>query len=425
MPETAHNRGVPQVSILRPGKATSNEGARTWTGYLRPDGRKGIRNHLLVVYTVECASFVAQEVAKDEPDTHVIGFPGCYDNDYAIRLMLALATHPNIGAVLAVGLGCEYTQPHRIAEAVRASGRPAESFFIQEHGGTRSSVSYGKEVLASLRARAAENAVKVPMTFADLTIGAECGGSDGTSGLAGNPVVGRAFDRLVDLGGSAIFEETVEMIGLRDLMVARAASPQATEQLGACYDKMLRYCKAVRQYSVAPGNFAGGLTTIEEKSMGAFAKGGSRPIQGVIRVSERPPHPGLWILDTVPDEHFMQFGYTNPNDTEGIMDLIAAGAQIVLFITGRGSVIGSAVAPIIKITGNQRTYRNLNDDMDFNAGRVLAGELTMDQAAAELMDLIADVASGQQSKPERLGHREFFLMYKHQDVPSLEAGCRA
>lgn len=397
---------------------------RQWTGYLRQDGRKGIRNHLLVVYTVECASFVAQEIGKGEPDVHVIGFPGCYDNDYAIRLMHALATHPNIGGVLCVGLGCEYTQPHRIAETVRHSGRPAEAFFIQENGGTRSSVALGKQLIASLRQRATEGAIQVPMSWADLTIGAECGGSDGTSGLAGNPVVGRAFDRLVDQGGTAIFEETVEMIGLRDLMVSRAASPAAAGQLGAAYDKALSYCKAMRQYSVAPGNFAGGLTTIEEKSMGAFAKSGSKPIEGVIRVSERPPHAGLWLLDSVPDEHFMQFGYTNPNDTEGIMDLIAAGSQIVLFITGRGSVIGSAVAPLIKITGNERTYRNMTEDMDFNAGRVLSGELTMDQAADELMHLIADTASGLQTKPERLGHREFFLMYKHQDIPSLEAGCR-
>jgi len=398
---------------------------RSWTGYLRPDGRKGIRNHLLVVYTVECASFVAQEIAKGEADVHVIGFPGCYDNDYAIRLMLALATHPNIGGVLCVGLGCEYTQPHRIAEAVRNSGRPAESFFIQEHGGTRSSIALGKEMIAALRKRADEAAIKTPMTWADLIIGAECGGSDGTSGLAGNPAVGRAFDYLVERGGTAIFEEVVEMIGLRDLMISRAASREAAQQLGGTYDKALGYCKAVRQYSVAPGNFAGGLSTIEEKSMGAFAKSGSQPIQGVIRVSERPPHTGLWLLDSVPDDHFMQFGYTNPNDTEGIMDLIAAGSQIVLFITGRGSVIGSAVAPLIKVTGNERTYRNMIEDMDFNAGRVLSGELTMDQAAEELMNLIADVASGQPSKPERLGHREFFLMYKHQDVPSLEAGCRA
>jgi altronate dehydratase large subunit len=397
---------------------------RSWQGYLRKDERKGIRNHILVVYTVECASFVAQEIGKGEPDVHVIGFPGCYDNDYAIRLMLALATHPNIGGVLCVGLGCEYTQPHRIAETVRQSDRPAESFFIQENGGTRSSIELGKEKIASLRARADADAVKVPMTWRDLTIGAECGGSDGTSGLAGNPVVGRAYDRFVEMGGTAIFEETVEMIGLRDIMVSRAASPSAAAQLAAAYDKAFNYSKTVRQCSVAPGNFAGGLTTIEEKSMGAFAKGGSKPIEGVIRVSERPPHPGLWILDSVPDDHFMQFGYTNPNDTEGIMDLIAAGSQLILFITGRGSVIGSAVAPLIKITGNSRTYRNMREDMDFNAGRVLSGEITMDEAAGELLHLIASVAAGELSKPERLGHREFFLMYKHQDVPSLEAGCR-
>jgi len=397
---------------------------RSWRGYLRKDGRKGIRNHLLVVYTVECASFVAQEIGRSEPDVHVIGFPGCYDNDYAIRLMLALATHPNVGGVLCVGLGCEYTQPHRIAEAVRQSGRPAESFFIQEHGGTQSSIAWGRELIQSLRARAGRDAVEVPMTWADLTIGAECGGSDGTSGLAGNPVVGRAFDSLVDRGGTAIFEEVVEMIGLRELMVSRAATAAAARQLAATYDKMLDYCKAVRQYSVAPGNFAGGLTTIEEKSMGAFAKSGSRPIQGAIRVSEQPPHPGLWLLDSVPDAHFMQFGYTNPNDTEGIMDLIAAGAQIVLFITGRGSVIGSAVAPLIKITGNERTYRKMAGDMDFNAGRILSGAVTLDEASIDLTELIADVAGGRPSKPELLGHREFFLMYKHQDVPALDAGCR-
>jgi altronate hydrolase len=338
--------------------------------------------------------------------------------------MLALSTHPNVGAVLAVGLGCEYTQPRNIAEVVRQSGRPAEWFFIQEHGGTRSSIELGKESIQSLRSQANEHSVKVPMTWVDLTIGAECGGSDGTSGLAGNPVVGRAFDHLVDFGGTAIFEEVVEMIGLRDLLVSRAASPAAALQLSATYDKAESYCRAVRQYSIAPGNFAGGLTTIEEKSMGAFAKSGGKPIEGVLRVSETPPRPGLWLLDSVPDSHFMQFGYTNPNDTEGIMDLISTGAQIVLFITGRGSVIGSAVAPLIKITGNDRTYKNMSGDMDFNAGRILSGQLSLDEASLELMDLIADTAAGHPSKPEMLGHREFFLMYKHQDSPSLEVGCR-
>jgi altronate dehydratase large subunit len=397
----------------------------TWQGYLRSDGRKGIRNVILVVYTVECASFVAHAIGRDEDDVHVIGFPGCYDNQYAIRMILALGRHPNIGAVLAVGLGCEYTQPAKIAEAVRQSGRPAASFFIQENGGTTSSIAHGKELVAKLREEMRRQERMVPMSWADLIVGSECGGSDGTSGLAGNPVVGAFFDLLVDRGGSAVFEEIVEMIGLREILEARSATPEAREQLRATYDKAERYCREVRQYSVAPGNFAGGLTTIEEKSMGAFAKSGSRPIQGVIRVAERPPHPGLWLLDSVPDPHFMQFGYTNPNDTEGIMDLICAGSQIILFVTGRGSVIGSAVAPLIKVTGNSITYNRMRDDMDFNAGRILSGEITLAAAAEELGELVRAVASGQPTKPEALGHREYFLMYKHQDTPSLEAGCHA
>lgn len=397
----------------------------TWQGWLRPDGRKGIRNLVLVIYTVECARFVAHAIGQGEEDVHVIGFPGCYDNAYAIRLMLALARHPNVGAVLSVGLGCEYTQPGRIAEVVRASGRPAESFFIQEAGGTSSSIAKGKELVAALRGKIRADAVCVPMSFADLTIGCECGGSDGTSGLAGNPVVGRLFDRLVDAGGTAIFEEIVEMIGLKPLLLERAASDESRAALASAYDKAEAYCHAVRQFSASPGNFAGGLTTIEEKSMGAFCKSGSQPIQGVIKVAQQPPRPGLWLMDSVPDAHFMQFGYTNPNDSEGIMDLISGGAQIVLFVTGRGSVIGSPVAPLIKITGNSQTYRRMSEDMDFDASPVLSDGESLDAAADRLLDLIRSVATGQPSKPEALGHREYFLMYKHQDTPALLEGCRA
>ncbi|MCX5672188.1 MAG: UxaA family hydrolase [Planctomycetota bacterium] len=396
----------------------------TWQGYLRADGRKGIRNLALVIYTVKCAQHVAHAIAAGEPDTHVLGFSGCYDNAYAIRLMLALARHPNVGAVLSVGLGCEYTQPERISEAVRKSGRPAEGFFIQDAGGTGRSIAKGKESLARLRAQARAGARRVPMGLADLTVGCECGGSDGTSGLAGNPVVGAFFDLLVDGGGCAVFEETVELIGLREVLLARAASGAVRAELAAAYDKAVEYCRSVRQYSASPGNFAGGLTTIEEKSLGALAKSGARPIQGVLKVAEPPRGPGLWLLDSVPDPHFMQFGYTNPNDSEGIMDLMAAGAQVVLFVTGRGSVIGSPIAPLVKITGNAQTFRRMQEDMDFDASRVLTGERTLEQAAGELRDLVARVAAGRPSKPESLGHREYFIMYKHQDPPSRAAGCR-
>lgn len=397
----------------------------TWKGWLRPDGKKGVRNLVLVVYTVECAQFVAHAIAHGEEDVHALGFSGCYDNAYAIRLMLALARHPNVGAVLAVGLGCEYTQGSLLAESVRASGRLSESFLIQDVGGTSSSIEKGKAVVRRMRECIRLDVPRVPMSLGDLTVGCECGGSDGTSGLAGNPVVGRFFDRLVDAGGTALFEEIVEQIGLREILLQRAVDEQARLQLAHTYDKAEAYCRSVRQWSASPGNFAGGLTTIEEKSLGAFAKSGSRPIQGVVRVSEPPPRPGLWLMDSVPDDHFMQFGYTNPNDSEGIMDLISGGSQIVLFVTGRGSVIGSPVSPLIKITGNQRTYDRMIEDMDFNAGPVLTGEQTLDQAAQSLLELVLRVASGQPTKPEKLGHREYFIMYKHQDTPSLAAGCRA
>jgi altronate hydrolase len=403
----------------------SSSNGKSWTGYQRSDGRKGVRNIVLVIYTVECAQQVAHAIAQGEEDVHVIGFPGCYDNQYAVRLMLAMGRHPNVGAVLSVGLGCEYTRPDKICDVVRESGRPAHWFYIQNEGGTRTSIDKGKAIVRAMRDQIRKDVPRVPMSLADLVVGCECGGSDGTSGLAGNPVVGAFFDRLVDAGGSAIFEESVEMIGLKPVMLGRAANDEAREQIGTAYDKAVRYCQQVRQYSISPGNFAGGLTTIEEKSMGAFAKSGSRPIQGVIKVAQAPPKPGLWLMDSVPDSHFMQFGYTNPNDTEGIMDLISAGSQIVLFVTGRGSVIGSPVSSLVKVTGNTQTYRRMMDDMDFNAGRVLTGEMTLDQAADELRDMVIGVACGQPSKPEALGHREYFIMYKHQDTPPLEIGCRA
>jgi altronate hydrolase len=398
---------------------------RTWQGFLRQDGRKGIRDLILVIYTVECASFVAHGVAAGEEDVHVIGFPGCYDNAYAIRLMLALATHPNVGGVLAIGLGCEYTQPAKMAEVAANSGRPSDWFYIQNEGGTKTGIERGKAAVRALREKMDAQMHRVPMGWSDLIVGAECGGSDGTSGLAGNPVVGRFYDYLVEQGGSAVFEEVVEMIGLKKIMLDRAATPEVAKELDAAYQKAENYCKAVRQWSVSPGNFAGGLTSIEEKSMGAFAKSGSQPIQGVLRVAQPVPKPGLWLLDSVPDDHFMQFGYTNPNDTEGIMDLIATGAQIVMFVTGRGSVIGSPVAPLIKVTGNSRTYSRMQDDMDFDAGVILSGQKTLDEAAYDLMEMVGDVAAGQQSKPEALGHREYFVMYKHQNTPELAAGCHA
>ena len=387
-----------------------------WQAYARRNGQKGIRNRVLVIYTVKCAEFAAQQIVKqtDHPDVELAGFDGCTDNQYAVNLLISLIRHPNVGAVLAVGLGCEYVQPEWLADIAEKEGKPAAWMFIQQEGGTKKTVEKGtawiQEALGKL-----EHTPRVPMTFSDLVIGAECGGSDATSGLAGNVVVGRFFDTLVDAGGTAVFEEIVEAVGLRDWLVSRAADEQARREIGFTYDKALDYCRQVRQYSISPGNFAGGLSTIEEKSMGAVIKSGSRPIQGVIKVSCPPPRPGLWLLDSTPDPTFMQYGITNPNDNEGLMDLISCGAHIVFLVTGRGNVVGSAVSPCIKITGNGETFARMQEDMDFDASPVLRGECGMEELAERLTEYTVSVASGALTKAETLGHREFYIPYKYQE----------
>ena len=387
-----------------------------WQGYLRQDGRLGIRNRVLVIYTVKCAEFVAQRIVQEanHPDVELVGFDGCTDNQYAVNLLISLIRHPNVGAVLAVGLGCEYIQPEWLADIAGKEGKPASWFFIQNEGGTRPSVEKGvawvRQALEDLKATP-----RAEMTMRDLVIGAECGGSDYTSGLAGNVVVGRFYDRLVDLGGTAIFEEIVEAIGLDRLLTERAANDKARAELQFTSDKALDYCKSVRQYSVSPGNFAGGLSTIEEKSMGAVIKSGSRPIEGVIKVASPAPHPGLWLLDSTPDPYWMQFGITNPNDNEGLMDLASCGAHIVFLVTGRGNVVGSAVAPCIKITGNGETYARMREDMDFDASPILTGEMSQDEMAIRLAEMVAEVAGGTQTKSEALGHREFYVPYKYRE----------
>ena len=397
-----------------------------WQAYARRNGQKGIRNRVLVIYTVKCAEFVARQIVGqiDHPEVELVGFDGCTDNQYAVNLLISLIRHPNTGAVLAVGLGCEYVQPEWLADIAEKEGKPAAWMFIQQEGGTIKSIEKGtawiREALETLK-----NTPRVLMSFSELTIGAECGGSDATSGLAGNVVVGRFFDALVDAGGTAIFEEIVEAVGLKDWLVSRAAHGQSEREIRFTYDKALDYCRQVRQYSVSPGNFAGGLSTIEEKSIGALIKSGSRPIQGVVKVSCPPPRPGLWLLDSTPDPSFMQFGITNPNDSEGLMDLISCGAHIVFLVTGRGSVIGSAVSPCLKITGNAETFSRMRDDMDFDASPVLRGECSMEELTKRLTEQTVSVASGARTKAEALGHREFFIPYKYQEKQvAFPESCR-
>lgn len=396
-----------------------------WSGYLRQNGKLGIRNKLLIIYTVECASHVAKHIASElsRDDIDVIGFYGCCDNEYAVRMLISMIRHPNVGAVLAVGLGCEYVQGDRLRDIALGEGKPASSILIQNCGGTRSSIDCGKGLALELL-EALENTETRPMSVADLVIGGECGGSDYTSGLAGNAVVGKAFDTLVDLGGTAIFEELMEAIGLRSYLSSRAKTPELASRIEAAYDKTVEHCKQIRQYGISPGNFMGGLSTIEEKSMGAVVKSGSREISGLTKVSVPPDSKGLWLLDSVPDPYYMGFGKTNPNDSEGLMDLISCSCQLVIFITGRGSVIGSAVSPTFKVTGNTETFNNMIDDLDFNAGECITSGRSTEELGLLLLKRIISCCQGERTHAERHGHKEYLIPYKYQDADTKAPRCQ-
>ena len=380
--------------------------------WLRADGRKGIRNVVAVAYLVECAHHVAREIAQPlrERDVHVIGFPGCYRNDYAQAMMHRLCTHPNVGAVLLVSLGCESFDRFALAKAVAESGRPVHTITIQRSGGTRSSIAEGRAWVAARRAEL-DAAPTVAMDVSELVVGTVCGGSDGTSGLTGNPAAGVAFDLLVEAGAACIFEETGELIGCEHIMAARAATPELGRAIVACVNKAARYYETLGLGSFAAGNAEGGLSTIEEKSLGAYAKSGSSRISGLIKPGDIPPRGGLYLLDMVSDGE-VRFGFPNINDNVEIADLIACGCHAVLFVTGRGSVVGSAISPVLKICANPETYRHMADDMDVNAGRILSDGAELDEVGQEIHDQVVALGDGRRTRSEELGHLEFILTYK-------------
>jgi altronate dehydratase large subunit len=384
----------------------------TLNGFLRSDGRKGIRNCIVVAYLVECAHHVAREIVdsfRDQP-VHLIGFGGCYPNAYADRMMHKLCTHPNVGGALLLSLGCESFNRHRLAEDIAKTSRPVGTVVIQQTGGTRKSIEAGKAWVEQALQQLAE-VPRVPIRLNDLVVGTVCGGSDATSGVSANPAVGRAFDMLVQQGAATIFEETGEMIGLEEVMSARAVTRELGHELKASVEKAARYYKQMGHASFAPGNAEGGLTTIEEKSIGAYCKSGDSPISGLIKPGDVPRRGGLYLLDVVPDGE-PRFGFPNINDNAEIAELIACGSHVILFTTGRGSVVGSAISPVIKICANPETYDRMSDDMDINAGKILRLEASVDEVGEEIYRKVLDVVSGQQSCSESLGHQEFVLTYK-------------
>ena len=380
--------------------------------YLRSDGRKGIRNVVIVAYLVECAHHVARAIVTkaDDQNVQLVGFPGCFPNAYALKMMQRLATHPNVGGALLVSLGCEGFNRSALGEAIAESGRPVNTLVIQETGGTKKTIDEGLATV--LRLRAAIDAVpRVEMDVSELVVGTICGGSDGTSGITANPAVGRCFDHLVEAGATCIFEETGELIGCEKVMADRAVTPELADEIEAAVNKAERYYTTLGYGSFAPGNADGGLTTIEEKSLGAYSKSGDSPISGLIKPGDIPPQGGLYLMDVVPDGE-VRFGFPNISDNAEIVEMMASGCHLTLFTTGRGSVVGSAIAPVIKICANPETYERLSEDMDVNAGRIMSEGASLDEVGLEIYEKVLAISQGAQSASEALGHQEFILTYK-------------
>lgn len=393
-------------------------------GWLRSDGRKGIRNVVLVAYLVECAHHVCKKIARsfDERDVQVIGFSGCFPSAYGQQMMEALCSHPNVGAVQLVSLGCENFRKRQLAERIKASGRPVNLVTIQESGGTLGAIEAGR-CWVKAQVELLGRQPKVPMGVDELVIGTICGGSDATSGITGNPAAGLAFDRLVAAGATCIFEETGELIGCEHIMADRAADEELKPQIIATVEKAAKYYSEMGYGSFSAGNAKGGLSTIEEKSLGAYAKSGRSNISGIIKPSQTAPGPGLYLLDVVPDGP-PKFGFPNINDTAEIVELISCGAHAVIFVTGRGSVVGSAISPVLKVCANPDTYVKMSGDMDVNAGAILTGKSTLDDVGQEIVDKLTGLARGGTTKSECLGHAEFVLTYKAEvrTEPSCHAG---
>jgi len=367
---------------------------------------------VVIAYLVECAHHVAREIAlsfRGRP-VQVIGFGGCYPNAYADKMMNALCTHPNVGAVLLVSLGCESFNRMRLIENIMSSGRPGKLVVIQAAGGTGKSIQEGVDFVEGALKEIAL-VPRVAMDVTELSVGVVCGGSDATSGITSNPSVGNCFDRLVAVGATAIFENTGEMMGLEEIVSRRAVDPELGRVIRWTIQKAMRYYTIMGHGSFAPGNAAGGLTTLEEKSMGAWLKTGTAPIVGVIQPADLPRGKGLYLMDIVPDGD-PRWGFPNPNDSTEIAELIASGCHVVLFTTGRGSVVGSAISPVIKICANPDTYRRLGEDMDINAGRILSEGATVEEVGEEIFEKILGVTAEEKTCSERLGHQEFSLGYK-------------
>jgi altronate hydrolase len=401
-PPTAAAAGPPTATAATP----------TFDGIVRPDGRVATRNYVAVLSTVNCSATVVKRIAAAfAPPGALDAYPGV-DGVIAIthgsgcglsrdgeglevlrRTLTGYARHPNVAAVVVVGLGCEVNQINALIDGFDLpEGIPVRRLVIQELGGSMATARAGIELVTELLPEAA--APRQPVPASELVLGLNCGGSDGWSGVTANPVLGIAVDRLVAAGGTAILGETPEIHGAEHLLTHRAATPEVAEKLMERIAWWEQYTAAEEGHmdnNPSPGNRAGGVTTIEEKSLGAVAKGGSTPLQAVYRYAEPVTAKGLVFMDTP--------GY----DPVSVTGIVAGGANLVCFTTGRGSVFGSKPAPSLKLATTTQLYERMGDDMDFNAGTVLDGEATVTELGEALFAQILATASGRVTKSEEFG----------------------
>jgi altronate dehydratase large subunit len=372
-------------------------------GYKRADGKIGIRNHMLVIPSVICAAHVAESIARNVPGAVFIANQyGCgqmgKDFEQTFRTLAGIGRNPNVGAVLVVGLGCELLRPEKLAHEIAESKKPVEMITIQNEGGTSAAIKKGTAIVErlteTLRLLHDESC-----PVSELILGLECGGSDSTSGLASNPAVGYATDLLIKAGGSAILTETPEMIGAEHILAKRAVNASVAEKLlsvvNAFEQKVFDEGCDIRGTQPCPGNMAGGITTIEEKSLGCAFKAGTNTIQDVIMYGEPVRAQGLTIMDAP------------GHDVQSMIGMLASGAQVVVFTTGRGNPCGTPIAPVVKVTGNRETYLNMKENTDVYVGDLIHSGSTLEDEGRKVYDTILRVCNGELTASEKFGHREF------------------
>ena len=375
-------------------------------GYRRPDGRVGVRNKILILPASVCASDTTRVVASQVNGAVTFNNQnGCSqvpsDEQFTMDVIAGMASNPNIYGTVVISLGCENCQMDKVVKAItERTNKPMETFIIQENGGTIKTIELATRAARKM-AQKASLLQKEEFPITELIIGTECGGSDPTSGLASNVVIGELSDRLVDLGSTSILSETTEFIGAEHILAERGRTPEIKERI---LEIVHRYEKAiqlvgedVRDGNPSPGNIAGGLTTLEEKSLGCIHKGGHAPVDAVYDYAKQIDTKGLVIMDTP------------GNDPSSVAGMVAGGAQIVVFSTGRGTPTGNPIVPVIKITGNKITFQNMIDNLDFDASPLIYGQKTLEELGDELLEEVLEVANGKETKSETLGFIEIAI----------------